>query len=56
MALMQQLKWPKICREIIMYPRSIINAYYLLLHEWRVLLIKFMMGLTIYVRGGSTHL
>ena len=42
--------------EIIVYSRSTINAYSLLSHEWCVPLIKFMVGPTIYVRGGSTHL
>ena len=43
--------------EIIVYFQSIINAYSLLLHEWWVTLIKFMVGpLTIHVKGGSTHL
>ena len=43
-------------REIIVYSRSIINAYSLLSHEWWVPLIKFIVGPTIHVRGGSTHL
>ena len=43
-------------REIIVYSRSTINAYSFLSHEWWVLLIKFMVGPTIHVRGGSTHL
>ena len=42
--------------EIIVYSRSTINVYSLLSHEWWVPLIKFMIGLTIYVREGSTHL
>ena len=42
--------------KIIRYFRSTINAYSLLSHEWWVLLIKFMVGPTIPVRGGSTHL
>ena len=42
--------------EIIVYFWSTINAYFLFLHKWWVLLIKFMVGLTIYVRGESTHL
>ena len=43
--------------EIIVYFQSIINAYSLLLHEWWVTLIKFMVDpLTIHVKGGSTHL
>ena len=36
-------------REIIVYFRSIINAYSLISHEWWVPLIKFMVGLTIHV-------
>ena len=43
-------------REIIVYSPSTINAYSLLSHEWWVSLIKFMVGPTIYVREGSTHL
>ena len=43
-------------REIIVYSRSTINAYSLLSHEWWVPLIKFMVGPTIHMRGGSTHL
>ena len=43
-------------RKIIVYSWSTINAYSLLLHEWWILLIKFMVGHIIYVRGGSTHL
>jgi len=43
-------------REIIVYSRSTRNAYSLLLHEWWVLLIKFMVEPIIYVRGKSTHL
>ena len=42
--------------EIIVYSWSTINACSFLLHEWWVTLIKFMMGPTIHVRGGSTHL
>ena len=42
--------------KIIVYSRSTINTYSLLSHEWWVLLIKFMVGSTIYVRGGSMHL
>ena len=38
-------------RKIIVYFRSIINAYSSLSHEWLVPLIKFMVGPTIYVRG-----
>ena len=38
--------------EIIVHSRSIINAYSLLSHEWWIPLIKFMVGPTIYVRGG----
>ena len=36
--------------EIIVYSRNTINVYFLLSHEWWVPLIKFMLGLTIYVR------
>ena len=43
-------------REIIVYSRSTINAYSFLSHEWWVSLIKFMVGPTIHMRGGSTHL
>ena len=43
-------------REIIVYSRSTINACSLLSHEWWILLIKFMVGPTIHVRRGSTHL
>ena len=43
-------------QEIIVYFRSTINACSLLSHEWWVPLIKFMVGPTIYVRGGSTYL
>ena len=39
-----------------MYSRSTINAYSLISHEWWVLLIKFMVEPTIYVRGESAHL
>ena len=42
--------------EIIVYSQSTINVYSLLSHKWWVLLIKFMVGLTIHVRGESTHL
>ena len=42
--------------EIIVYFRSTINACSLLSHEWWIPLIKFMVGPTIHVRGGSTHL
>ena len=42
--------------EIIVYSRNTINAYSLLSHEWWVPLIKFIVGPTIYVRGGSMHL
>ena len=42
--------------EIIVYSRSTINACSLLSHKWWTPLIKFMVGPTIYVRGGSTHL
>ena len=42
--------------EIIVYSRSTINVYSLLSHEWWVPLIKFIVGPTIYVRGGSMHL
>ena len=37
--------------EIIMYFQSTINVYSLILHEWWVALIKFMVGPTIHVRG-----
>ena len=37
--------------EIIVYSRGTINVYSLLSHEWWVSLIKFMVGLTIHVRG-----
>ena len=50
------LQSPLINWEIIVYSRSIINAYSFLSHEWWVPLIKFMVGPTIYVRGESTHL
>ena len=43
-------------QEIIVYSRNTINACSLLSHEWWVPLIKFMVGPTIYVRGGSKHL
>ena len=43
-------------REIIVYSRSTINAYSLLSHKWWTPLIKFMVGSTIHVRGGNTHL
>ena len=43
-------------REIIVYSLSTINACSLLSHKWWIPLIKFMVGPTIYVRGGSTHL
>ena len=42
--------------EIIVYSRSIINTYSLLLHEWWVLLIKFIMRPTIHMRWESMHL
>ena len=42
--------------EIIVYSQNTINAYSLLLYEWWVPLIKFMVGPTIYVRGWSTYL
>ena len=44
------------CREIIVYSRSIINAYSPLSHKWWVLLIKFMVGPTIHVREVNMHL
>jgi len=38
-------------REIIVYSRNIINVYSVILsHEWLVLLIKFIVRPTIYVR------
>ena len=43
-------------REIIVYSRSTINAYSLFSHKWWTPLIKFMVGSTIHVRGGNTHL
>ena len=43
-------------REIIVYSQSTINVCSLISHEWWVPLIKFMVGPTIHVRGGSTHL
>ena len=43
-------------QEIIVYFRSTINACSIFSHEWWVPLIKFMVGPTIYVRGGSTYL
>ena len=42
--------------EIIVYFRSIINAYSLLSYEWWVPLIKFMVEFIIHVRRGSMHL
>ena len=42
--------------EIIVYSWNTINVYSLLSREWWAPLIKFMMGPTIHVRGGSTHL
>ena len=45
-----------VSREIIVYSWSTTNAYFLLSHKWWVPLIKFIVGSTIYVRGGSTHL
>ena len=42
--------------EIIVYSWSTINVYSLLSHEWWIPLIKFMVGPTIHVREGSTHL
>ena len=42
--------------EIIVYSRSTINACFLLSHEWWVSQTKFMVGPTIHMRGGSTHL
>ena len=42
--------------EIVVYSRSIINAYSLLSHEWWVPLINFIVRLIIHVRGGSMHL
>ena len=39
-------------RKIIVYSWSIINAYSFFSHEWRVPLIKFMVGPTIHLRGG----
>jgi len=41
-------------RKIIVYYWNIINVYSLFSHEWWILLIKLMVGPTIYVRGGST--
>ena len=38
--------------EIIVYSQSTINMYSLLSHKWWVLLIKFMMRPTIFVREG----
>ena len=43
-------------QEIIVYSRSTINACSLLSHEWWVSLIKFMVGPTIHVRGGSAFM
>jgi hypothetical protein len=40
----------------ILVLRSTINVYSLFSHEWWVSLIKFMVGLTINVREGSTQL
>ena len=37
-------------RKIIVYSWSTINAYSLILHEWWVLLIKFMIKPTIHMR------
>ena len=42
--------------EIIVYSRNTINTYFLFSYEWWVPLIKFMVGLTIHVRRGSTYL
>ena len=41
---------------IILYLKSILNAYSLLSHKLWVPLIKFMIGPTTSVRGESTHL
>jgi hypothetical protein len=41
---------------IIRYYGSTLNAYSLLSQKLWVPLIKFMMGPTIFVRGGSIHL
>ena len=49
-------KFGKQIREIIVYFQSTINACSLFSHEWWTTLIKFMVGPTIHVRGGSTHL
>ena len=43
-------------REIIVYFQSTINTYSLLSHEWRVLLIKLIVGPTIHVREWSIHI
>ena len=43
-------------RKIIKYFRSTINACFLISHEWWVPLIKFIVGLTIHVKGGSMYL
>ena len=43
-------------KKIIVYSRNTINAYFFFSHEWWVSLIKFMVGPTIHVRGGSMHL
>ena len=51
-------KWEIViwCREIIVYYRSTINTYSLLSYEWWVLLIKYMVGPSINVKWGITHL
>ena len=42
--------------KIIAYSWNTISAYSLILHEWWIPLIKFMMGPTILVREGIMHL
>ena len=42
--------------KIIVYSRSIINVYFFLSYKWRVLLIKFIVRLIIYIIRKSTHL
>ena len=42
-------------RVIILYSRSVLNVYFFLLQKSWISLIKFIVGPTTSVRGGSTH-
>ncbi len=46
---------PIINRIIIEYFGNTLNVYFFLSHKWWILLIKYMVGSTTYVRGMSIH-